>query len=171
MVLDILNFIRKSFKIRRDALKEQFGKEPNRVSCLAVKSALLGTRHPRKEKEAALQTVTGKPACLDGKILMSTQSEKEPWQNPSHRASAKKVAVGTQAARADDLAREALRAKDAELAAQRAAHLAELAERSRERPWENQSASTLNSIGLQVFFTCLIAYGFTLQVHIGYTAS
>ena len=59
-------------------MKEQFGKEPNRVSCLAVKSALLGTRHPRKEKEAALQTVTGKPACLDGKILMSTQSEKEP---------------------------------------------------------------------------------------------
>ena len=63
---------------RRDALKEQFGKEPNRVSCLAVKSALLGTRHPRKEKEAALQTVTGKPACLDGKIVMSTQSEREP---------------------------------------------------------------------------------------------
>ena len=57
-----------SFFFRRDALKEQFGKEPNRVSCLAVKSALLGTRHPRKEKEAALQTVTGKPACLDGKI-------------------------------------------------------------------------------------------------------
>ena len=57
------------FFFRRDALKEQFGKEPNRVSCLAVKSALLGTRHPRKEKEAALQTVTGKPACLDGKIL------------------------------------------------------------------------------------------------------
>jgi len=56
------------FFFRRDALKEQFGKEPNRVSCLAVKSALLGTRHPRKEKEAALQTVTGKPACLDGKI-------------------------------------------------------------------------------------------------------
>ena len=48
---------------RRDALKEQFGKEPNRVSCLAVKSALLGTRHPRKEKEAALQSVTGEPAC------------------------------------------------------------------------------------------------------------
>jgi len=45
---------------------------------LAVKSALLGTRHPRKEKEAALQTVTGKPACLDGKIVMSTQSEREP---------------------------------------------------------------------------------------------
>ena len=43
------------FFFRRDALKEQFGKEPNRVSCLAVKSALLGTRHPRKEKEAALQ--------------------------------------------------------------------------------------------------------------------
>ena len=58
------------FFFRRDALKEQFGKEPNRVSCLAVKSALLGTRHPRKEKEAALQTVTGKPACLDGKILI-----------------------------------------------------------------------------------------------------
>ena len=67
-----------TFFFRRDALKEQFGKEPNRVSCLAVKSALLGTRHPRKEKEAALQTVTGKPARLDGKILMSTQSEKEP---------------------------------------------------------------------------------------------
>ena len=43
-----------------------------------MKSALLGTRHPRKEEEAALQTVTGKPACLDGKILVSTQSEKEP---------------------------------------------------------------------------------------------
>ena len=42
------------FFFRRDALKEQFGKEPNRVSCLAVKSALLGTRHPRKEKEAAV---------------------------------------------------------------------------------------------------------------------
>ena len=56
------------FFFRRDALKEQFGKEPSTVRCLAVKSALLGTRHPRKEKEAALQTVTGKPACLDGKI-------------------------------------------------------------------------------------------------------
>ena len=29
---------------RRDALKEQFGKEPSTVRCLAVKSALLGTR-------------------------------------------------------------------------------------------------------------------------------
>ena len=58
--------VRDIYFFRRDALKEQFGKEPNRVSCLAVKSALLGTRHPRKEKEAALQTVTGKPACLDG---------------------------------------------------------------------------------------------------------
>ena len=38
---------------RRDALKEQFGKEPNTVRCLAVKSTLLGTRHPRKEKEAS----------------------------------------------------------------------------------------------------------------------
>ena len=74
----ILGNCNELFFFRRDALKEQFGKEPNRVSCLAVKSALLGTRHPRKEKEAALQTVTGKPACLDGKILMSTQSEKEP---------------------------------------------------------------------------------------------
>ena len=37
---------------RRDALKEQFGKEPSTVRCLVVKSALLGTRHPRKEKEA-----------------------------------------------------------------------------------------------------------------------
>ena len=53
-------------------------KRPNTVRCLAVKRALLGTRHPRKEKEAALQTVTGKPACLDGKIVMSTQSEREP---------------------------------------------------------------------------------------------
>ena len=67
-----------SFFFRRDALKEQFGKEPNRVSCLAVKSALLGTRHPRKEKEAALQNVTGEPACQYGKILMTTQSEMEP---------------------------------------------------------------------------------------------
>ena len=40
------------FFFRRDALKEQFGKEPSTVKCLAVKSALLGTRHPRKEKEA-----------------------------------------------------------------------------------------------------------------------
>ena len=30
-------------------------KRPNTVRCLAVKSTLLGTRHPRKEKEAALQ--------------------------------------------------------------------------------------------------------------------
>ena len=63
---------------RRDALKEQFGKEPSTVRCLAVKSALLGTRHPRKEKEAALQDVTGEPACLYGKIIMTTQSEMEP---------------------------------------------------------------------------------------------
>ena len=63
---------------RRDALKEQFGKEPSTVRCLAVKSALLGTRHPRKEKEAALQNIAGEPACLDGKIVMSTQSEREP---------------------------------------------------------------------------------------------
>ena len=63
---------------RRDALKEQFGKEPSTVRCLAVKSALLGTRHPRKEKEAALQNVTGEPACLYGKIIMTTQTEMEP---------------------------------------------------------------------------------------------
>ena len=43
-----------------------------------MKSALLGTRHPRKEKETALQNVAGEPACLDGKMLVSTQSEKEP---------------------------------------------------------------------------------------------
>ena len=55
---------------RRDALKEQFGKEPSTVRCLAVKSALLGTRHPRKEKEAALQNVIGEPACLCGEITM-----------------------------------------------------------------------------------------------------
>ena len=30
-------------------------KRPNTVKCLAVKRTLLGTRHPRKEKEAALQ--------------------------------------------------------------------------------------------------------------------
>ena len=58
------------FFFRRDALKEQFGKEPSTVRCLAVKSALLGTRHPRKEKEAALQNVTGEPACLCGEIIM-----------------------------------------------------------------------------------------------------
>ena len=45
---------------------------------MAVKSALLGTRHPRKEKEAALQNVTGEPACLYCRILMTTQSEMEP---------------------------------------------------------------------------------------------
>ena len=59
-------------------MKEQFGKEPSTVKCLAVKSALLGTRHPRNEKEAALQNVTGEPACLYCKILMTTQSEMEP---------------------------------------------------------------------------------------------
>jgi len=48
---------------RRDALKEQFGKRPNTVRCLAVKSTLLGTRHPRKGKEAALQNILGKP-CI-----------------------------------------------------------------------------------------------------------
>jgi len=59
-----MNNLFSPFFFCRDALKEQFGKEPNRVSCLAVKSALLGTRHPRKEKEAALQNVIGEPACL-----------------------------------------------------------------------------------------------------------
>ena len=58
---------------RRDALKEQFGKEPSTVRCLAVKSALLGTRHPRKEKEAALQTVTGKPAPLHRSSISNFQ--------------------------------------------------------------------------------------------------
>ena len=58
------------FFFRRDALKEQFGKEPSTVRCLAVKSALLGTRHPRKEKEAALQNVTIEPASLCGEIIM-----------------------------------------------------------------------------------------------------
>ena len=46
---------KQSWFFRRDALKEQFGKEPSTVRCLAVKSALLGTRPPRKGKEAALQ--------------------------------------------------------------------------------------------------------------------
>jgi len=32
-----------SLFFRRDALEEQFGKEPNTVKCLAVKNALLGT--------------------------------------------------------------------------------------------------------------------------------
>ena len=45
-------------------------KRPNTVRCLAVKSTLLGTRHPRKEKEAALQNVIGEPACLCGDIKM-----------------------------------------------------------------------------------------------------
>ena len=38
-------------------------KRPNTVRCLAVKRALLGTRHPRKEKEAALQHQNWR-ACL-----------------------------------------------------------------------------------------------------------
>ena len=42
----------------------------NTVRCLAVKSTLLGTRHPRREKEAALQSIIGKPACLFGEITM-----------------------------------------------------------------------------------------------------
>ena len=45
-------------------------KIPNMVRCLAVKSALYGTRHPRKEKEVALQNVIGEPACLCGEITM-----------------------------------------------------------------------------------------------------
>ena len=45
-------------------------KRPNTVRCLAVKSTFLGTRHPRKEKEAALQNVIGEPACLCGEITM-----------------------------------------------------------------------------------------------------
>ena len=36
-------------------------KRPDTVRCLAVKSTLLGTRHPRKGKEAALQNIVGKP--------------------------------------------------------------------------------------------------------------
>ena len=43
-----------------------------------MKSALLGTRHPRKEKGAALQNVTGEPAGQYCKILMTTQTEMEP---------------------------------------------------------------------------------------------
>ena len=55
---------------RRDALKEQFGKEPSTVRCLAVKSALLGTRPPRKEKEAALQKnwIACLPVRNDGNV-------------------------------------------------------------------------------------------------------
>ena len=45
-------------------------KRPNTVRCLAVKSTLLGTRHPRKEKEAAQQKIIGEPACLCGGISM-----------------------------------------------------------------------------------------------------
>ena len=45
-------------------------KRPNTVRCLAVKNTLLGTRHPRKEKEAALQKIIGEPACLCGEITM-----------------------------------------------------------------------------------------------------
>ena len=58
---------------RRDALKEQFGKEPSTVRCLAVKSALLGTRHPRKENEAALQNVKEGAACLCGEFKGAVQ--------------------------------------------------------------------------------------------------
>ena len=69
---NVANFARILLNLffRRDALKEQFGKEPSTLKCLAVKSALLGTRHPRKEKEAALQNVIGKLACLCGEITM-----------------------------------------------------------------------------------------------------
>ena len=42
---------------------------------MAVKSALLGTRHPRKEKEAALQNKIVEPACLCGEISCATQPE------------------------------------------------------------------------------------------------
>ena len=38
-----------------------------------MKRALLGTRYPRKEKEDALQNVTGEPACLYGNIVMPTR--------------------------------------------------------------------------------------------------
>ena len=55
---------------RRYALKEQFEsirKRPNTVRCLAVKRALLGTRHPRKEKEAALQNKIRDPQKIPQK--------------------------------------------------------------------------------------------------------
>ena len=44
--------------------------KPNTVRCVAVKSASLGTRHPRKEKEAALQNKVVEPACLRGEIAV-----------------------------------------------------------------------------------------------------
>ena len=65
-------------------------KRPNTVRCLAVKSTLLGTRHPRKEKEAALQNVIGEPACLCGEITMchsigdGTKHKKLKWKSVAH---------------------------------------------------------------------------------------
>ena len=58
---------------------------------MAVKSALLGTRHPRKEKEAALQNVIGEPACLCGEITMchttgaGTKNLHLKWKSVAHK--------------------------------------------------------------------------------------
>jgi len=59
-----------SFACNEWRFERAIQKRPNTVRCLAVKSTLLGTRHPRKEKEAALQNIIGEPACLWGKISL-----------------------------------------------------------------------------------------------------
>ena len=46
-------------------------KRPNTVRCLAVKSTLLGTRHPRKGKEAAYFKMTGTKFEKPTKVLQS----------------------------------------------------------------------------------------------------
>ena len=51
-------------------------KRPNMVRCFAVKRALHGTRHPRKEKGAALQNKDWE-ACLHVRGDCATQPEKE----------------------------------------------------------------------------------------------
>ena len=49
-------------------------KRPNTIKCSAVKCTLLGTRYPRKEKEAALQNKIVEPACLWDEISVCHSS-------------------------------------------------------------------------------------------------
>ena len=67
------------------------------VSCLAVKCTLLGTRHPRKEKETALQNKSVEPACLCGEISVCheqvappAEKRPEPYKAEPERAISKK---------------------------------------------------------------------------------
>ena len=70
LLVDIIDGLLQAAFFSPRRFERAIRKRPNTVRCLAVKRALLGTRHPRKEKEAALQNIIGEPACLCGEITM-----------------------------------------------------------------------------------------------------